>query len=137
MTDEKRMFDRISLRSEFQSLFWSILLKRKSETGFTFKALADALGINKSYVSRSFSSPPNWQIDKISDMADALGVELIVEARDRENPSVIYTASGTRQPDVRPQQQLEVQTGSRKAEIRDAANDEQRLAVIIGGLGAA
>jgi hypothetical protein len=94
MTDD-REFARISLRSEFQSLFWNIFSVRKRQTGFTFKALADALGINKSYVSRSFSSPPNWQIDKLSDMAEALGVELIVEARDK-NGQVIYSASGIR-----------------------------------------
>src|SRR5438477_1451825 len=97
MTDEKRTFDRLSLRSEFQSLFWNVLLTRKRQTKFTFKALADALGINKSYVSRSFSSPPNWQIDRISDMADALGVDLVVEARDRKTHA-IYTASGVRTP---------------------------------------
>jgi transcriptional regulator with XRE-family HTH domain len=98
MTDQNRLFRRISLRSEFQSLFWNIILMRKRQSGFTLKALADALGINKSYVSRSFSSPPNWQIDKMHDMADVLGVDLIVEARDRAT-GVVFTASGIRRPD--------------------------------------
>jgi transcriptional regulator with XRE-family HTH domain len=96
MNNEQQTFGRISLRSEFQSLFWNVLLARKRQGKFTLKALADKLGINKSYVSRSFSSPPNWQIDKIYDMADALEVDLIVEARDRKNARVIYTASGIR-----------------------------------------
>jgi len=98
MTHDNRVYDRQMLRSAFQSLFWNVILTRKRQNGFNFKALADKLGINKSYVSRSFSSPPNWQIDKVADMSEALGVDLIIEARDRKNPNVIYTPSGIRQP---------------------------------------
>lgn len=89
-----RAFNRQMLRSAFQSLFWHVLLSRKKEQGFTLKALADKLGINKSYVSRSFSAPPNWTIDKLSDMADAVGIDLVVEARDRVTGKV-YTPSGS------------------------------------------
>jgi DNA-binding phage protein len=116
MMDELRTYDRVMLRSAFQSLFWNVLLTRKRQTKFTFKALADKLGINKSYVSRSFSSPPNWQIDKVSDMADALGVDLIIEARDRKNPNIVYTPSGIRQTAVTSssfERVLTVQTGTR------------------------
>jgi ribosome-binding protein aMBF1 (putative translation factor) len=127
MTDEKRAFDRLSLRSEFQSLFWNVLLTRKRETGFTFKTLADKLRINKSYISRSFSSPPNWQIDKLADMADALGVHLVVEARDREDPRVVYTASGTRRPDP-------VKTATaEKGEAPPVPADEQRSQIFAFG----
>src|SRR3954454_16538055 len=81
------------LRSSFQSLFWNVLLARKQQSKFTLSSLADRLGINKSYLSRSFSNPPNWQIDKISDMADALDVELIIQARDKAT-GALYTPSG-------------------------------------------
>src|SRR5437879_6067948 len=100
MIDHKRTYQRQVLRSAFQSLFWNVLLTRKRQFGFTFKALADALSTNKSYVSRSFSTPPNWQIDKIADMAEALGVDVIVEARDRKS-GVIYTVNSVR-PAARP-----------------------------------
>jgi len=90
-----REFKRQMLRAEFQSLFWNALLTRKRDSGFTMKALADKLGINKSYVSRSFSSPPNWTIDKLADMAEVLDLDLVVEARDRLNDRV-YTSSGTK-----------------------------------------
>src|ERR1044072_2080123 len=93
MSDLRREYDRTMLRSEYQSLFWSVLLARKHQAKFTLKALADKLGINKSYISRSFSSPPNWQIDKIADMADALGVEMMVQARDTAT-GIIFTSSG-------------------------------------------
>jgi len=88
--DYRRQMD----RSAFQSLFWNVLLARKKEKGLTLKGLADKLGINKSYISRSFSSPPNWQIDKISDMADALGVDIVFEARDRRSGR-LYTPFGS------------------------------------------
>jgi transcriptional regulator with XRE-family HTH domain len=91
--NEARLYKRIMLRSEFQSLFWGVLKTRKREAKLTLKGLADRLGINKSYVTRSFSSPPNWQIDKIADMADALGVDLHLEARDRTT-GAIYTPTG-------------------------------------------
>ncbi len=91
----EREYRRQMTRSGFQSLFWHVLLTRKKEFGLTLKGLADRLGINKSYMSRSFSTPPNWQIDKLSDMADALEVDLIIEARDRRTGRV-YTPSGNK-----------------------------------------
>ena len=97
MNDGSREYDRLMLRSAFQSLFWSVLLARKRAEGLTRKGLADKLGVHKSFVTRSFSAPPNWQIDKVSDMAEALGVDLVLEARDRVT-GVIYTPSGVRAP---------------------------------------
>jgi DNA-binding phage protein len=93
----EREYNRQMLRTAFQSLFWMVLLARKKEHKFTLTALASKLGIHKSYVSRSFSNPPNWQIDKISDMADAMGVELEVRARDPVT-GVIYAPSGILRP---------------------------------------
>ncbi len=88
-----RDYRRQMTRAAFQSLFWSVLLKRKQDSGLTLKGLADKLGIHKSYMTRSFSSPPNWQIDKLSDLADALEVELVVEARDQKTGRT-FTAFG-------------------------------------------
>jgi transcriptional regulator with XRE-family HTH domain len=85
-----RAFDRQMLRAKFQSLFWNVISARKKKEKYTLQQLADALGVNKSAVSRGFSEPQNWTIDKLSDIADALGVELIIEARDKAG-DVIYT----------------------------------------------
>jgi hypothetical protein len=90
---EVRVYRRLMLRSAFQSLFWSVIVDRKKSKRLTMSALADQLGVNKSYISRSFSSPPNWQIDKIADMSVALGVELEPMARDL-NTGAIYTPTG-------------------------------------------
>lgn len=90
---EVRVYRRLMLRSAFQSLFWSIIVDRKRTKRLTMSSLSDQLGVNKSYISRSFSSPPNWQIDKLSDMSDALGVELEPMARDL-NTGAIYTPTG-------------------------------------------
>jgi hypothetical protein len=131
MTDTKRIFERLSLRSEFQSLFWNVLLMRKQQEKFTFKALADALGNNKSYVSRSFSRPPNWQIDKISDMSDALGVDLIVEARDRKT-GVIYSANGTirESSPVVAETEARIPTGGERKEEETTAAPDRKLKVV-------
>lgn len=91
----ERSYRRQMVRSSFQSLFWHVLLERKKEIGLTLKGLADRLGINKSYISRSFSEPPNWQIDKISDMSDALGVDIIITARDRRTGRMYTPHGGT------------------------------------------
>jgi transcriptional regulator with XRE-family HTH domain len=94
-TDDKQMreYRRHMLRGEFRSLFWTIFSERKRSKKFTLQAFADKLGIGKSSLSRGFNEPQNWTIDKMSDMADALGVELVVEARDRQT-NAVYTPIG-------------------------------------------
>jgi hypothetical protein len=81
------------LRARFQSLFWAVFLDKKKKNKFSLTDLADMIGIHKSYVSRSFTNPPNWQIDKISDFADALGLDLEICAVDRETGEV-FTPQG-------------------------------------------
>src|SRR5690606_435536 len=93
VSTRERAFKRSMLRSAFQSLFWGVILQRKKRSGLTLTDLADEIGVDKSYVSRSFSSPPNWQIDKIADFADALGVELNLVARDLKTGE-LFTPTG-------------------------------------------
>lgn len=104
-----RDYRRHMMKSMFQSLFWHVFSVRRKEANLTLTGLADRLGHNKSYISRLFSSPPNWQIDKISDLSDALDVDLVIEARDRKTGR-IFAAHGDEQfvqpsskadPDVR------------------------------------
>lgn len=83
-----RNYRRLMMRSMFQSLFWRVFSVRKKESNLTITGLADRLGHDKSYVSRIFSALPNWQIDKLSDLSDALGVDLVIEARDRRTGRV-------------------------------------------------
>lgn len=88
-------FRRGVLRSAFHSLFWGVIVDRKRNAGLKMKDVADSLGVDKSFVSRSFSSPPNWRLDTLADFSDALGLDLIVEARDRQTGR-IFTPSGIR-----------------------------------------
>lgn len=81
------------LRAKFQSLFWAVFLEKKKKSGLKLTELADTLGVNKSYVSRSFSKPPNWQIDKIADFADALDLDLEICAVDKVSGEV-FTPQG-------------------------------------------
>jgi len=95
-TDPKfvRAFDRAMLRSQFVSLFWSVIAARRKTHGFKMKSLADSLGKNKGEVSRWFSGDPNWTVNTIASLAHALNVDLKVEAVDRETGE-IFTAAGS------------------------------------------
>ena len=81
--DPRREYDREIFKSSVVSLFWNLIAFRKKEAGVTFSALAEKLGINKSAPSRWFSGDkPNWEANTMSDIANALGVELEIYARD-------------------------------------------------------
>ena len=92
--EERREFNRFFLRSAFVSLFRVVVAaKKKRSGGFTYQQLSDALGIDKSGVSRWFSSEPNWEIDTIADIADALELDLHIAARERST-GMVFLPSG-------------------------------------------
>jgi hypothetical protein len=80
-----RDYDRQMLRSAFVTTFWSAIMDRKKKPeGFKLQNLADRLQIGKSGVSRWFSgNAPNWRIDTIADIADALDLDVQVVMRNR------------------------------------------------------
>lgn len=89
-----RDYDREMLRSMFVSLFWVAIQERKRRGRFTLQELAKGLGVGKSIVSRWFSGQsPNWQSDTISDIANALDLDIEVKAIDRSTGAII-TPSG-------------------------------------------
>lgn len=99
-TDPKfvRSYVRGMLRSAFVSLFWAVITERRKK-GFTFLALAKLLGTNKGEVSRWFNGDPNWTINTIASIADALNVEVRIQAVDRDT-GVIFTPIGVLQSSV-------------------------------------
>jgi transcriptional regulator with XRE-family HTH domain len=88
-----RGYDRTMLRAEFVSLFWSVIADRRKRSSFTFQALAKSLGKNKGEVSRWFSGRPNWTINTIANLANALDLEIRVEAVERSTGRV-FTPQG-------------------------------------------
>jgi transcriptional regulator with XRE-family HTH domain len=95
LTEEQlKEYDRQMLRASFVSLFWSVISDLKKRRSYKLQDLADELGCDKSTVSRWFSgNNPNWTINTISDLANALNVELKIEAVDRETKTV-HTPQG-------------------------------------------
>jgi transcriptional regulator with XRE-family HTH domain len=85
-------YTRAMLRSAFVSLFWGIISERKKLGGFTFQDLAKKIGSTKHEVSRWFNGDPNWTLNTIASIANALEVELKIEAVDRSKR--IYKPSG-------------------------------------------
>lgn len=102
--NRERAYDRQMLRAAFQGVFLSVLQTRKKQSGYQLQDLATATSNFKSTISRWFSPDlPNWQIDTIADLADALEVDVIFQARDRATGE-IHTPQGVIQekpPEVR------------------------------------
>jgi transcriptional regulator with XRE-family HTH domain len=88
-----RAFERGILRSAFVSLFWSIIQERKKSGTFTLQALAKSLSTNKAEVSRWFKGDPNWTVNTIAGIANALDVDIKIEAVDRSTKAV-FTPAG-------------------------------------------
>lgn len=85
--DTMREINRELLKSEMTTIFFAAIAERK-KAGFSFQALADAMGINKSTVSRWFATPPNWELNTVSDLAHALNLRLEIRAHERDTGAV-------------------------------------------------
>lgn len=93
-TDRLGDYDRLMLRSAFVSLFWGAM----QDQNRPLKFLSKELKVDKSAISRWFSSnPPNWQIDTISDLARALDLEITITAKPRDGSSKMYTSAGVQE----------------------------------------
>jgi predicted XRE-type DNA-binding protein len=90
--DMLRAYDRGMLRAMFHSLFMNAIVAKKKRGKFTQQQIADAFEIHKSSISRQFSSPPNWTVDKLADIAGALDLELHIEARSRVDGALVTPA---------------------------------------------
>ena len=98
MRDKKhlRQYNRLMFRSAVFSLFWAVISDRRSKgTTYKLQDLANGLDVDKSSVSRWFSNPDhqNCRLDTVSDIADELGLDLHVQATDR-NTRVVYSSTG-------------------------------------------
>ena len=93
-----RAFERSAFRAAVASLFWAAIQERRRQGSFTLQELAKAIGSNKSEVSRWFSRSdgPNWTLNTVASIADALDLELKLEARDRSTGAII-TPAGVQQ----------------------------------------
>jgi transcriptional regulator with XRE-family HTH domain len=126
---QMKQYDRLMLRSSFESLLWTVIVDLKKRRGYRLQELADAIGVDKSGVSRWFSgNTPNWTLNTIADIANALNVDLRVEAVDRVT-STVYTSHGeTRDPgetgDVRADR--EIRSRESNAQKMDAPSEHSR-----------
>jgi transcriptional regulator with XRE-family HTH domain len=88
-----RAYDRAMLRSAVVSLFWGVISERKKSGTFTLQGLAKLIGTNKAEVSRWFKGDPNWTLNTVAAIANALNVDLEIRARDRET-GIVFTSAG-------------------------------------------
>jgi transcriptional regulator with XRE-family HTH domain len=81
------------LRSSFVGLFWSIFSERKKREGMNLSELAKRVGSTKAEMSRWFNGDPNWTLNTVANLANALDVELKIQAVERATGRV-FTQSG-------------------------------------------
>jgi transcriptional regulator with XRE-family HTH domain len=121
-TDPKfeRAYDRAMLRSAVASLFWGIISERKKQGGFTFQELAKKIGSTKHELSRWFNGDPNWTLNTVASIANALDVELRVEAVDRSKR--VYRPYGIQgAPFSTPSSKTESESAEQPFEVTRAA----------------
>ena len=96
-----RGFSEEMLRASYVSLFWGVIAERRRRGVFTLQSLADALGIDKSGVSRWFSGDaPNWELNTVADIAEVLGVDLQAPTAVERSTGHVFTPAGVQ--DVEP-----------------------------------
>lgn len=97
----ERDYDRQMMRAAFQSLFLGVIQEKK-KSGYQLQQLAADTDNLKSTVSRWFSpnSLPNWQIDTVSDICDALKLKLELKVTDMVS-GVAYSPQGVVSPTTR------------------------------------
>ena len=114
-----RAYDRAMIRAQFASLFWAAIMEKRKHGQYPLSELAKALGRNKGEASRWFSGKaPNWTVGTIAEVAQALNLEIRIEAIDRAT-GMVLTASGPKEvrpappanqpaacPPIRPSRQL-------------------------------
>lgn len=86
-------YDRLMLRSAFVSLIVNGIRHRKRrDSSFGLNALARLVGKDKATLSRDLGGSPNWRSDTLSDLANALDLEIRVSAIDRQTGEEIGCA---------------------------------------------
>src|SRR5947207_3575062 len=78
-------YDRGMLRAAVVGLFWTIICHKRRFEKFRLKQLSEKIGVNKSAPSQWFSGErPNRTVNTISDIANALEIDLEIRAKDRK-----------------------------------------------------
>src|SRR6266513_2980499 len=96
-------YDRSMFRSAFVSLFWAVISDRKKQGGFTLQGLAKRVGSTKHEVSRWFNgNPPNWTLNTVASIANALDVDIKIEVIERASGRVFTPAGAQSEPYRRP-----------------------------------
>lgn len=91
---EERDFLGETLARRIFGAIYAALILRKSDQGLTRAAIGDRTGRDKTGVSKILRGPGNWTIKTISDMANALDLDVEVRFVDKYNEYRIFTPTG-------------------------------------------
>jgi hypothetical protein len=84
------------LETQVFGAFWLAIEARRKESGLTQSLLVERTGRDKTNISKLLDKPRNWTLKTISDLAEALGVQVEVALKDKENSTRIFTPTGVR-----------------------------------------
>jgi hypothetical protein len=91
--NEREFLGLLLSRSIFGALY-SALTVRKTDLDLTRAEFGNRVGRDKTGVSKILKGPGNWTIMKISDVANALDLDIEVYFVDRYNPQRTFTSTG-------------------------------------------
>jgi hypothetical protein len=83
-----------SLARRIFGAIYDALMVRKKDPGLTPTEFGERIGRDKTGVSKILRGPGNWTIKKISDVANALDLEVEVRFIDRRNTHRVFTPTG-------------------------------------------
>ena len=84
------------LETEIFGAFWLAIEARREESGLTQTQLAERTGRDKTNISKLLDGPRNWTLKTISDLAEALNVQVELVLKDRESVARSFTPTGVR-----------------------------------------
>lgn len=91
--EEEKKYKRLCLHSQIRSLLWGVFKTKNDRNGYTLKQLANDAGYTDITSQEYFVNNLQLTIDEIADFAEALNVELRIEAHERSTDE-IFTPSG-------------------------------------------
>ena len=92
--EEERAFLGELLARRIFGAIYSALIVRARDSGLTRKTFGDRIGSEKTSVSKLLKSHGNWKTQRLSDVSNALDLDVEVCLIDRHNPYRVFTSRG-------------------------------------------
>lgn len=82
------------LEAQIFGAFWLAIEARRKEDGLTQNELSERTGRDKTNISKLLDGPRNWTLKTISDLAEALNLQVEFSLKDKKKPERVFTPTG-------------------------------------------